>query len=356
MSDTRTRLAAGWAAAYGTLALFWTVTGHGYPFGGNDPAPDTSALRGLGPDVGAPLFAAVLLTAAVALLATAGGTSRGPLRYALSGYLWLTAGALLLLVPDVRLLAFAGYLPMLIAGLPFGWPPVDYGDVLTWTLGNQALALTGGVLIVRAVLTWQRRAAGACEDCGRRDDGEAGWTSPRAAARWGRIAVWIAAACPAVYAVSRLAWAAGIPLGIDAGELSAMRAGGAAVAPAGLGAFALAGAILTLGLTQRWGERFPRWMVGLAGKPVPIRLATVPATIVALLVASASVWVVTGEHSVSMFDGAVVPVLLWPLWSVALGAATYAYHLRRRPPCTRCEGHGNDDVPGLFTGSGTGAY
>jgi hypothetical protein len=331
MSDTRTRVAAGWAATYGTLALVWTITGRGYPFGGNDPAPDTSALRALDPGIGAPLFAAVLLTAAVALLASPGGVVRFPVL----GYLWLTAGALLLLVPDVRLLALAGYLPMLIAGLPFGWPDIDYGDVFTWTLGNQVLALISGILIARAALTWQRRTSGACEDCGRRDDGSR-WTSPEAAARWGRIAVWIAAACPAVYAVSRISWALGIPLGIDAGFLRELRSDGAAVAPAGLGLFALAGAVLTLGLTQRWGERFPRWMLPLAGRPVPIRLATVPATMVALLVASASIWVVTGDHNTSLFDGTVLPVVLWPLWSVALGAATYAYHLRRRPPCPRC--------------------
>ncbi|GIE31531.1 hypothetical protein Ait01nite_045760 [Actinoplanes italicus] len=228
MSDTRIRVAAGWAAAYGTLALAWAVTGRGYPFGGNDPAPDTSALRALDPGVGAPVFAAVLLTAAVALLAVPHGAvlrstvphgtvshgtvpgsmvPRGAVRFLVLGYLWLTAGALLLLVPDVRLLALAGYLPMLIAGLPFGWPDIDYGTVFTWTLGNQVLALIGGVLIARAALVRQRRTAGDCEDCGRSD----GWTSPEAAARWGRVAVWIAAACPAAYAVSRLSWALGHP-------------------------------------------------------------------------------------------------------------------------------------------------
>ncbi|MEU8664938.1 hypothetical protein AB0C31_50995, partial [Actinoplanes philippinensis] len=103
MSDTRTRVAAGWAAAHGTLALCWAVTGRGYPFGDGDPAPAVSALRNLDAPAGAPLFAAVLLTAAVVLLA-AGGAPRPPVRYALLGYLWLTAGALLLVVPDVRLL------------------------------------------------------------------------------------------------------------------------------------------------------------------------------------------------------------------------------------------------------------
>ena len=33
---------------------------------------------------------------------------------------------------------------------------------------------------------------------------------------------------------------------------------------------------------------------------------------------------------------------LWPLWSAALGAAAYAYHLRRRAACEHCgEGGGS---------------
>ncbi len=30
------------------------------------------------------------------------------------------------------------------------------------------------------------------------------------------------------------------------------------------------------------------------------------------------------------------PAQLWTLWGVALGAATYAYHLRRRGTCQTC--------------------
>ncbi len=46
---------------------------------------------------------------------------------------------------------------------------------------------------------------------------------------------------------------------------------------------ALVGALLMLGLVQRWGEVFPRWMIGLAGRRVPIALAVVPASIVSVL-------------------------------------------------------------------------
>src|SRR5690606_18853187 len=48
--------AAAWAAGYATLALIWTVTGEGFPFGTGNPE-SIGLLRGLPADVGAPLFA-----------------------------------------------------------------------------------------------------------------------------------------------------------------------------------------------------------------------------------------------------------------------------------------------------------
>jgi hypothetical protein len=333
MTNRALNVAAGWAAGYGILALGWAVTGRGFPFGPADAESDMSALRALDPEIGAPLFAVVLLGAAVALIAAWASTA---FRYAVLAYLWLVAGALLIVVPDVRLLTIAGYAPMLIIGLPFGWPDVDYSTVFTWTVANQALAVAGGLLIARATLAWQRRTRDACESCGR-TGAPGGWTSPESAARWGRAAAWIAAAVPTLYAVVRLAWAAGIPLGIPADFLDEMRREGMHLAAAGLGGFALLGAVLTLGLTQRWGERFPRWMIGLSGRPVPIRLATVPAGFVAILVASASISLLTGSRDLLSPDLTGTPALLWPLWSVALAAAAYAYHLRRRPGCAVCD-------------------
>ncbi|GAA1021860.1 hypothetical protein Aple_093130 [Acrocarpospora pleiomorpha] len=64
--------AAIWAATYGVVALVWTITGTGFPFGTNDRHGQVSLLRGLTPQVGAPVFAAVLLAVAVAVLAMAG--------------------------------------------------------------------------------------------------------------------------------------------------------------------------------------------------------------------------------------------------------------------------------------------
>ncbi|MCA2219358.1 hypothetical protein [Jidongwangia harbinensis] len=348
--------AAAVAGGYGTLALVWTVTGRGFPFGPDDRGNGASPLRALTPEVGAPLFAAVLLLAAVAALILHGGAvPRGPARVALPAYLWLVVAALLVVVPDSRLLTVAGYLPVLVVGAPFGYPPVDYGDVFTVALATQALSVLTGLLLARATLRWQFRGNGACVACGR-SERTAGWATPAGAARWGRWAAWTAAAIPAAYAVTRLAWAAGIPLGIPAEFLREPRDSGAVWAGAGLGGFALLGAVLTLGLVQRWGEVFPRWMLGLAGRRVPIRLATVPATLVAVFVTSASVGLVTADGFLTMFTGeaslATLPMLLWPFWGVALGAAALAYHLRRRGACRDC-GRG---APGLVPAARTGAY
>jgi hypothetical protein len=333
--------AAAWAAVYGLVALVWTLTGDGFPFGRNDPDRELSVLRDLPADLGAPLFAGVLLATAVAALAMAGPHAvrlRGPGRRLLLAAGWAVAAALLVVVPDTRLLAVAGYAPMLLLGAPFGWPPVDYAEVFTWALINQAWCVVGGFLVARTVLAWQRRSGGSCVACGRGEAGAA-WATPAAAARWGRWATAVAAAIPLLYAATRLAWLVGIPLGISEAFLRELRDSGAVWAGAGLGAFAVVGAVLTLGLVQRWGEVFPRWMVGLAGRRVPVMLAVAPASVVAVMVTSASLGLLTSGRFLSLAGNgglATAPMLLWPLWGVALGAATLAYHLRRRGRCARC--------------------
>jgi hypothetical protein len=109
-------------------------------------------------------------------------------------------------------------------------------------------------------------------------------------------------------------------------------------AGASLAALGVGGAVLTLGLVQRWGEVFPRWMVGLRGRRVPVLLAVVPAGLVAVVVGSAGAMFLrvglTGGLDESLPGeptdvAAWLPEMFWPLWSVALAAATYAYWLRR---------------------------
>ncbi|MDG4832884.1 hypothetical protein O7627_26780 [Solwaraspora sp. WMMD1047] len=332
-------LAAGWAALYGALALVWTITGDGYPFA-HDLSHGVSLLRVLPVGVGAPLFAAVLLTTAAAALAMAGPLAVRPpgiLRTLLLGYGWLVAAALLLVVPDYEVLAVAGYAPMLLLSVPLGWP-VEYAEVFDWTLANKVFAVFGGVLLARAVLTWQLRTAPACPWCGRRAGG-ASWTSAASAARWGRWAVVVAAIIPVLYSITRFAWLAGIPLGISADSLAELQESGAVWAGAGLGAFGVVGAVLTVGLVRPWGERFPRWMIGLAGRRVPVKLAVVPASLVAVAVTAAGLALLSQPllwDGLTSFNLSIMPMALWPVWGIALGAAALAYHLRRRGGCARC--------------------
>ena len=152
-----------------------------------------------------------------------------------------------------------------------------------------------GVLVAGTVLSWQRRTRGACANCGRSDEPQT------AAPRWDRLAVGVAIAVPLLYAVTRFAWLLGIPLGIDAAMLRDLHDSGGVWAGAGLAAFAVVGAVLTLGLVQQWGAVFPRWLPILRGRRVPIRLAVVPATLVSLAVTSAGLGTLAGAGE--LLDG-----------------------------------------------------
>jgi hypothetical protein len=110
-------------------------------------------------------------------------------------------------------------------------------------------------------------------------------------------------------------------------------------AGAALASVAIGGAILTLGLHQRWGEVCPSWIPGAGGRRVPPLLAIIPAGLVATLSVAAGLDTV-GHFLRDGFPdegwGATAPGLLWPVWGAALGAATLAYYYRRRGACTRC--------------------
>ena len=106
-----------------------------------------------------------------------------------------------------------------------------------------------------------------------------------------------------------------------------------------------------LGLVQRWGEVFPRWMIGLAGRRVPIALAVVPASLVSvlLIVGGIGIWSGLAQMVANLAAGGaegieligeiifqVGPTLLFPVWGVALAVATLGYYYRRRGPCSVC--------------------
>jgi hypothetical protein len=158
-------------------------------------------------------------------------------------------------------------------------------------------------------------------------------------------------AAPVFYAFTRYAWALGFPLGMSAAYLRRGQESGTWTAGLFLANFGLVGALLMLGLVQRWGEVFPRWMVGLAGRRVPIALAVVPAALVSalLVVGGVGIWSGLGEmvanleaaggEDIGVLEGIIFhvgPTLLFPVWGAALAAATLAYTYRRRGPCSIC--------------------
>jgi hypothetical protein len=329
--------AAGWSLAYGVLGLHWGRGGAGFPFG-RDSDPDAEAaesiLAGVHAATAAPVIAGLGLGGAAIALAIARAPEREDARRSLLVAASGTAVTLLVVVPDRRLVLSAAYAPIILLRTRFHWSLagsahhptgatlVFRNGTIPWPVINQLLLVAGGLL-------WAGTAV-AYADHG---DFAAGWTTPQAAACWGRWAVAVAVTVPLVFAVTRWAWALGIPLGIseaffrEGQESGLWRVGGA------LATVAAGGAALTLGLTQGWGEVFPGWAVGLAGKPVPPALAVVPAALASVVVTSAGLGYVRAflrsgipEEGWAM----VVPGVLWPVWGATLGAAALAYYYLRR--------------------------
>jgi hypothetical protein len=178
-----------------------------------------------------------------------------------------------------------------------------------------------------------------------------GLQTPNRAARWGRIAVYVSMVAPVFYAFTRYAWALGFALGMSAEELRRGQERGTWISRLFLATFGLVGIQLTLGLVQRWGEVFPRWMIGLAGRRVPIALAVVPAAFVSVLltVGGIVVWSLldgmvarlaargdAGVEIIQEITFGVGGVLLFPVCGVALAVAALGYYYRRRSPCSVC--------------------
>jgi hypothetical protein len=308
-----------WSLAYLVLGLAWLAGLGGNPA---DPAVDKDAditLIGLwGPAAGAAILAAL---GAAGLVASALLWRRGRAAVPFA----VTLGLLLAVVlPDYRVLVHIAYTPIVL--VLFVLDKVPDGRLWPWPVLSLGLMCAAGI-----ALLVQAKDAVRAKDDGPRD--------AASLARWnrrGRWAVAVAVAVPVGYAFTRVMWALDIPFGITRDFLDEI--GDARHAGAALGAMGVGGAILTLGLVQRWGEVFPRWMIGLRGRRVPIGLATVPARLVAVTVTSAGLmyirFAVTGEFG-SHFgfgDGqwaAILPELFWPLWGAALAVASYAYEIRR---------------------------
>jgi hypothetical protein len=332
--------AALWSLAYGLLGVYWSLGGRGFPFGvENDPeGARVSILEGTSAGSIAPVIAALGLLGAIVALVMARARSRGRLHLALAAFAWAIV-ALAVVIPDSRPLMAVARTPIVLGGMPFGWPEgVGFFEpgMFAWPVANQLLIMLGGALWAAATLAYRSRTRAAAEV-------DTGWTSAASAARWGRWTAAVAIVVPVLYASTRWAWAAGIPLGVTPQFLrdEARDTPDIWLAGALLATVAVVGAILTLGLVQRWGEVYPRWLPYLRGRPVRPRTAIVPASVAAALILTAGIQSVRAQVLGHYPEGSglgeenwgtTAPGLLWPLWGSALGATVLAYYLRRRCP------------------------
>jgi hypothetical protein len=335
-----------WSLTYGVLGIYWSTGGAGYPFAPVDGDHRTaSLLEGAPVGVVAPAMAVLGLPGAVVALLMTLKASRGLLPYAV-----VMAVLLALVIPDYTPLAMLAISPALLVFAFTGIPGAQdgVGDILYWHRVNLLIMFVGGLLWAATAVRYHRRRRQACTSCGRDHRPLRAWQTPEGALRWGRRAVLIAVVSNIPYEFTRVAWYFGWPLGITDEfhqmmvDTPGMLEVGLAMALMGVG-----GSILTHGLVHRWGEVYPRWIWFKAGRPVPPRLAMIPASIVAVVLIPAGLMNIRlpGDNVGSEW-GLAMPGTLWVVWAAALGAATYAYYLRRRTTCRRC-GRGAQTAPAL---------
>jgi len=148
-----------------------------------------------------------------------------------------------------------------------------------------------------------------------------------------RRAITIAAAlCALPYVFCRLTWLTPWPLFAPRGAL----APDILMVGLLLGGAMLAAGLLTLGLCLPWADRFPQWMAGVGGRPVPAGLAVVAASFVAVMFTVGGVDLVrvatmsSGALAVGAFE--MILVLPFWLWGPLLGFATWGYAMHRGRP------------------------
>jgi hypothetical protein len=343
--------AVAWSLIYAALGVYWAVSGYGFPYTSGTVSDIMGPLLGR---FGSSVAWIVVIIAGIPAAAMGVAMSRGGRAFR---SLFITAGAvlagvLLLLMTGLDLLVLLGYIPYTVRSLFIGnkTSQVFLEAWTQWATIHQLLCLFGGFLWMATTVSYTRRSGDACLYCGRQN-GQEGWNSPDNARHWGRIAVYVAMVTPVLYAFTRYAWVLGFPLGMSEEYLRRGQENGTWISGLFLATFGLVGAVLMLGLVQRWGEVFPRWMIGLAGLRVPIAFAVVPASLVSvlLIVGGIGIWsglaqmvanlVTSGAENMEIIGAVIVqvgPTLLFPVWGVALAVATLGYYFRRRGPCGVC--------------------
>ena len=233
----------------------------------------------------------------------------------------IATAAVGLLMLDHTLLMLLGYLPMLLIRLLMGNTEL-LPELVSPGLGMQvalAAGLIGLLLALRRASTPATTTYDA-KDLQRATEQTRKWTL-------------LAMEAPLVYALSRVLMFLQVP-GFTSPDFSL----GLRLAGLGLATASCLGVLLTWGLIRPWGERFPRWAVGLAGRRVPIDVAVIPALVVAALILAASralfldAFTSGSDQWREQLEAPLIglPQLLWPLWGVALAMAALAYQRRRR--------------------------
>lgn len=143
----------------------------------------------------------------------------------------------------------------------------------------------------------------------------------------------VAATGPLPYALMRLTWFTPWPILAPGSIDMSTRAWGLL-----LSGGAWIGVALTIGLIRQWGEVFPRWVPGLAGRPVPVAAAAVPGGFVAgaLIFAAVPMLVAFGQGGPSEFLLGAIAFPCW-YWGPALALAVWGYvaHRSQRPAADR---------------------
>lgn len=221
---------------------------------------------------------------------------------------------------------------------------------LSWVTVHLVLLAYTGLALAAATTAYARATRGACVTCGRNRRPD--WNRDRWA-KLGRIAALAAFVVPLGYAVVRICWAFGIPVGTTDAFLDRLNAANPGNATTymelGLASMAMGGGLLCLGLTRPWSQIWPRWVLGLAGKPVPHWFPIATATVcgvglsgIGTLLIPDLVRFAAGETlyyagtDVPMTWVSHIPAVSLLLWGPLVLLSAVAFHFRTRGPCRRC--------------------
>lgn len=220
-----------------------------------------------------------------------------------------------------------------------------------WPTFHLTLLCYTGLALGASTLAYVRETAEACPHCGRQSC-ELATTHPRRR-RAGVVVTIVAALAPCGYAVNRLLWAAGIPVGTTKDFLEQINAANGGdntiILELILASMAMSGGLLTFGLVRPWSRTWPRPWPRIGGSPVPHALPVTAGLLagVGLTGLGTSLWpplvrfargetVMFGDTAVPTTWVSHIPGLSLAVWGPLVLVATAAFHLRTRSSCVHC--------------------